>query len=103
MLSPTHPRDHESVLKLSLMALLFSTAAFGYAASDRATRTADRNASAASFVSPPFEPTQLQCRPESSCCKICSKGKACGDSCISHQKACHAGRGCACNASELCE
>jgi hypothetical protein len=31
------------------------------------------------------------------CCKVCSKGKACGDSCIARWKTCHKGRGCACN------
>lgn len=31
------------------------------------------------------------------CCKICRKGRACGDSCISRDRACHAGPGCACN------
>ena len=31
------------------------------------------------------------------CCKVCSKGKACGDSCIVCDKACHKGKGCACN------
>lgn len=32
-----------------------------------------------------------------SCCKICSKGKACGDSCISKTKTCHKTAGCACD------
>lgn len=31
------------------------------------------------------------------CCKRCSKGKACGDSCISRSKTCHEGQGCACD------
>lgn len=31
------------------------------------------------------------------CCKQCSKGKACGDSCISRDKQCHKGIGCACD------
>jgi len=31
------------------------------------------------------------------CCKRCSTGKACGNSCISRSKQCHAGAGCACN------
>jgi hypothetical protein len=31
------------------------------------------------------------------CCKICSKGKACGDSCISRSYNCTKGPGCACN------
>jgi hypothetical protein len=33
----------------------------------------------------------------SGCCKICRKGKACGDSCIAASKTCHKGSGCACN------
>jgi hypothetical protein len=32
------------------------------------------------------------------CCKRCSAGKACGDSCISKDKTCHKGKGCACDA-----
>jgi len=31
------------------------------------------------------------------CCKICTTGKACGDSCISRRYTCHKGPGCACN------
>ena len=31
------------------------------------------------------------------CCKICHKGKACGDTCISRQDTCHVGPGCACD------
>lgn len=31
------------------------------------------------------------------CCKLCKKGKACGDSCIARDKACHKGKGCACD------
>jgi hypothetical protein len=32
------------------------------------------------------------------CCKVCSKGKACGNSCISQDKVCHQPPGCACDA-----
>lgn len=32
-----------------------------------------------------------------SCCKICKKGKACGDSCINRNYTCRKGPGCACN------
>ena len=28
------------------------------------------------------------------CCKVCKKGKACGDSCIAKSKQCHKGAGC---------
>lgn len=31
------------------------------------------------------------------CCKYCSTGKACGNSCIARWKTCHKGRGCACD------
>lgn len=31
------------------------------------------------------------------CCKICTVGKACGDSCINRDYQCHQPRGCACN------
>ena len=33
----------------------------------------------------------------SRCCKVCKKGKACGNSCIARNKTCHKGRGCACD------
>ena len=35
--------------------------------------------------------------PSRSCCKICTTGKACGDSCISRSYTCRKGPGCACN------
>jgi hypothetical protein len=31
------------------------------------------------------------------CCKICRKGKACGDTCISRDDQCHVPPGCACD------
>jgi len=31
------------------------------------------------------------------CCKVCSTGKACGDTCIAVTATCHVGPGCACN------
>ena len=33
----------------------------------------------------------------SGCCKICTTGKACGDSCINRSYTCTKGRGCACD------
>lgn len=47
-------------------------------------------------------PTPGECIPPERCCKICRTGKACGDTCISQTSTCHVGRGCACNASEVC-
>jgi hypothetical protein len=31
------------------------------------------------------------------CCKVCSVDKACGNTCISRDKTCHVGPGCACD------
>jgi len=31
------------------------------------------------------------------CCKVCSEGKACGDSCIAKHLTCNKGGGCACD------
>lgn len=36
-------------------------------------------------------------QPQRLCCKICSRGKACGNSCISRSYTCHQPPGCACN------
>lgn len=46
------------------------------------------------YTPPPAAKTQ-------SCCKYCTTGKACGDSCISRSYNCYKGVGCACNASDL--
>lgn len=34
---------------------------------------------------------------EGACCKICHKGKACGDSCIARDRVCRQPPGCACD------
>jgi hypothetical protein len=47
-------------------------------------------------------PEDATCVPAAQCCKVCDKGYACGNSCISRAKQCHKGRGCACNAGEVC-
>ena len=39
---------------------------------------------------------RTQERREHSCCKYCTRGCPCGDSCISCSRTCHKGRGCAC-------
>jgi hypothetical protein len=43
------------------------------------------------------------CIPRENCCKVCSRGQACGNSCISASYTCRKGRGCACDASEVCQ
>lgn len=57
----------------------------------RVRSAAPPNQSAATFESEPEAPVQQQC------CKICHKGKACGNSCISRAYTCHKGPGCACD------
>ena len=42
------------------------------------------------------------CIPPIKCCRVCTEGKACGNTCIAADKTCHKGRGCACSASEVC-
>lgn len=42
----------------------------------------------------PSPPPQQQ--TQRTCCRVCSAGKACGNSCISRSKTCHQGVGCAC-------
>lgn len=42
----------------------------------------------------PSPPPQQQ--TQRTCCRVCSAGKACGNSCISRSKTCHQGAGCAC-------
>jgi hypothetical protein len=39
-----------------------------------------------------------EAEPARECCKICRKGKACGDSCIARSKTCRKPPGCACDA-----
>ena len=62
----------------------------------------------ASLPSALVDTTQLRaeaprsCVPRDQCCKVCSKGKACGNSCIRRDYTCRKGSGCACNAAEIC-
>lgn len=46
---------------------------------------------------PPSTPWTPMPTPVQGCCKVCSKGKACGNSCISRDKTCRKGPGCACD------
>lgn len=48
------------------------------------------------FSLPTSAPASVQ--PATTCCKICQKGVACGDGCISKDKVCTLPPGCACNA-----
>ena len=42
---------------------------------------------------------RLKSKLANPCCKICRKGEACGNSCISRRSICHKPFGCACNAN----
>ena len=42
------------------------------------------------------------CIPRHRCCRVCTTGKACGNSCINARLNCHKGRGCACDGYEVC-
>ncbi len=44
-----------------------------------------------------FEDDSNYSNSDDGCCKHCSKGKACGDGCISIDKECHQAAGCACD------
>src|SRR5689334_6084125 len=43
------------------------------------------------------------CVPRAQCCKVCSTGKACGNSCIRASYSCHKGAGCACDEANVCD
>jgi hypothetical protein len=60
------------------------------------------NASDAREPLEPSAPIPAACIPAERCCRICDQGQACGNSCIAQSKTCHKGRGCACDAAELC-
>jgi endonuclease YncB( thermonuclease family) len=53
-------------------------------------------------VRPALPPQARGCIPRSQCCRVCTKGQACGNSCISARYTCHKGRGCACDSWEVC-
>lgn len=50
------------------------------------------------LVTPPAATAPISVSPTSSrqCCRVCTTGKPCGNTCISRSATCHAGPGCAC-------
>ena len=95
------------VIAGSLVILLGFPAAVGAVeATDRASRT--REGLVSLCEDPARRPiTQIaqadrDCIPREQCCKVCSKGKACGNSCIGRSYTCRKGRGCACDAAHVC-
>lgn len=64
----------------------------GNVAKDRVSEDWE-DTSQSSTLTPDYSPSI----PDSSgCCKVCTNGQACGDSCISWSYTCHKGPGCAC-------
>jgi hypothetical protein len=59
------------------------------------TRTLDFTMRRVSTPSPTPSPTPT---PSPSCCRVCTVGKACGNTCIERSDTCHVPTGCACNA-----
>jgi hypothetical protein len=48
-------------------------------------------------TAPAVDTTPTYTAPSTTCCKVCTTGKACGDSCISRSYTCHKAPGCACD------
>jgi hypothetical protein len=80
-----------------LASLLFAVTAIG---GDRGMETSSRffdRVIATSSRSNPFnEFQQSESAAAAKCCKVCSKGKPCGDTCIEKDDVCHVPPGCAC-------
>ena len=109
--------DIERWMVLNGWALAYRKFSTDYVAEEQVAREARRGLWRGEFVPPwawrrgvrlgqlsayPDEAEQLSpapAQPEVAvCCKICRKGKACGNSCIARWMTCHKPPGCACNA-----
>jgi len=90
-----------------LLLLLTFLMAFGFANADSST---DKNGVAFNIETSVTIDGQTNCASSDGsssaeslladskkCCKVCKKGKACGDSCIAKSKTCTKSPGCACN------
>lgn len=47
--------------------------------------------------------TAQGCTPRDMCCKVCNRGQACGDTCISRNRSCRTAPGCACDRVDVCD
>ena len=56
-----------------------------------------RRARAKAFTVPRAERSPSITEPVKACCKVCRKGQACGNNCISRQHTCRRPPGCACD------
>ncbi len=66
-------------------------------ANEEAERARKLQEAPAATTETPDEPDSSWEPAPQECCRICHKGKACGNSCISRSKTCHKGPGCACD------
>lgn len=102
------PRDSESHLRrgellVELNRFEEAIAAFQRAAELRALAARKKPPTTRdSGASSPSSRPAGSCTPRSECCRVCGKGKACGNSCISTRFTCRKGRGCACNSYDIC-
>jgi len=55
-------------------------------------------ASAAPIPAPAARPSDSSSQPARTCCRVCTRGKACGNSCINRGNPCRQPPGCACDA-----
>lgn len=81
-------------IAICLFALSSTTTADESARVEKA-ELAEILAAAASSANSPFESNGKKLIT-AKCCKVCTKGKPCGDTCIAQDKVCHVGPGCAC-------
>lgn len=79
--------------------LLFAVPAFAdQTTPDTPVQAAEQATDLLSELFPQPEQPDFSQVQAAACCKICRKGKACGNSCISRDKTCRKGPGCACDA-----
>ncbi|MEO9347531.1 hypothetical protein [Acinetobacter radioresistens] len=83
------------IVSLAALTLLVS----GYSVAKEEIRQPKQNEERSQVVPRSFSDliTPNSIRFSASCCKHCSKGKACGNSCISRSKDCHKAPGCVCD------
>lgn len=48
------------------------------------------------------EVAAVRCVREFLCCRVCTQGRACGDTCISRSRVCRQSPGCACDSADVC-
>jgi hypothetical protein len=80
-----------------LASLLYAVAAIGGdPGMERSSQFFDRVIASSSRFDPFSEVQQAERATARECCKVCEKGKPCGDTCIEKDDVCHVPRGCAC-------